>query len=159
MDKISYEGKDCNGYFWLTGSQKFLMMKGLSESLAGRVAIFKLSSLSKQELENRNKGLFNPDIEYLKQVNFIYKNTSEIYEMIFKGDMPKVIATNIDREKYYSDYINTYLERDIKDLSQVGKLNEFYDFLVYIAARTGQELKYDKISKQIGVSAPTKNHG
>lgn len=49
------------------------MMKGLSESLAGRVAIFKLSSLSKQELENRNKGLFNPDIEYLKQVNFIYK--------------------------------------------------------------------------------------
>ena len=53
----------------------------------------------------------------------------------------------------------TYLERDIKDLSQVGKLNEFYDFLVYIAARTGQELKYDKISKQIGVSAPTKNHG
>ena len=78
--------------------------------------------------------------------------------MIFKGGMPKVIATNIDREKYYSDYINTYLERDIKDLSQVGKLNEFYDFLVYIAARTGQELKYDKISKQIGVSAPTKNH-
>ena len=51
MDKISYEGKDCNGYFWLTGSQKFLMMKGLSESLAGRVAIFELFSLSKQEFK------------------------------------------------------------------------------------------------------------
>lgn len=53
------------------------------------------------------------------------------------------------------DYINTYIERDIKDLAQVGKLNEFYDFLVFMAARTGQELKYDEIAGAIGVSAPT----
>ena len=53
------------------------------------------------------------------------------------------------------DYINTYIERDIKDLAQVGKLNEFYDFLVYMAARTGQELKYSDIANAIGISAPT----
>ena len=69
--------------------------------------------------------------------------------------MPKPYVQNIDREKYYSDYIATYLERDVRELSQVGKINEFYNFIVFLAARTGQELKYDEISKQIGVSAPT----
>lgn len=155
VDKLSHEGKNPNGLFWLAGSQKFLMMKDISESLAGRVAIFELSSLSKQEIEKRNYGTFNPDVDFLKKVPYKYRNTNEIYELIFKGGMPKIIASDVDKEKYYSDYINTYLERDIKDLSQVGKLNEFYDFLVFIAARTGQELKYDEISKQIGVSSPT----
>lgn len=155
VDKLSYEGKNHNGLFWLTGSQKFLMMKDISESLAGRVAIFELSSLSKQEIEKRNYGTFNPDVDFLKKVPYKYRNTNEIYELIFKGGMPKIIASDVDRDKYYSDYINTYLERDIKDLSQVGKLNEFYDFLVFIAARTGQELNYDEFSKQIGVSSPT----
>ena len=69
--------------------------------------------------------------------------------------MPKLITSDIDRDRYYSDYVNTYLERDIKDLSQVGKLGEFYDFLVLLAARTAQELKYDELAKAIGVSAPT----
>ena len=155
VDKLSYEGKNPNGLFWLKGSQKFLMMKDISESLAGRVAIFELSSLSKQEIEKRNYGTFNPDVDFLKKVPYKYRNTSEIYELIFKGGMPKIIASDVDRDRYYSDYINTYLERDIKDLSQVGKLNEFYDFLVFIAARTGQELNYDEFSKQIGVSSPT----
>ena len=69
--------------------------------------------------------------------------------------MPKLCATDLDRNRFYMDYVNTYIERDIKDLAQVGKLNEFYDFLVYMAARTGQELKYDEISNTIGISAPT----
>jgi len=69
--------------------------------------------------------------------------------------MPKLITTDIDRDRYYMDYVNTYIERDVKDLAQVGKLNEFYNFIVYMAARTGQELKYDEIASNIGVSAPT----
>lgn len=78
-----------------------------------------------------------------------------MYEDIFLGGMPKLRSTDLDRDRFYMDYINTYIERDIKDLAQVGKLNEFYDFLVYMAARTGQELKYDEIASTIGVSAPT----
>lgn len=155
VDKLGYEGKKNNGLFWLTGSQKFKMMKGVSESLAGRVAVFEMSSLSQQEIEKKNNGAFNPDISFLKNLNYKYKSIGAIYETIFKGGMPKILTSNLDRDRYYSDYINTYLERDIKELSQVGKLNEFYDFLVYIAARTGQEIKYDDISKRIGVSAPT----
>ncbi len=155
VDKLNYENKESNGLFWLTGSEKFQMMKGISESLAGRVAIFEMSSLSHQELKGIDNGIFDSDLDALKKIKFEYENVNEIYKRIFKGGMPKINASNIDRDKYYSDYINTYLERDIKDLSQVGKLNEFYDFLVYIAARTGQEIKYDEISKQVGVSSPT----
>jgi predicted AAA+ superfamily ATPase len=154
-DKLGYEGKDNNGLFWLTGSQKFEMMKGVSESLAGRVAVFEMSSLSKNELFGKDYGVFNPEISALKKNENIKSSVNDIYGLIFKGGMPKINASSINRDKYYSDYINTYLERDIKELSQVGKLDEFYVFLVYIAARTGQEIKYDEISKQVGISAPT----
>ena len=155
VDQMGYEGKDTNGLVWLTGSQKFEMMKGVSESLAGRVAVFEMSSLSQQEIDGNDFGVFNPEIDNLTQLKGKSRNINDVYKRIFNGGMPKINSSNIDREKYYSDYVNTYLERDIKELSQVGKLNEFYDFLVYIAARTGQEIKYDEISKQIGVSSPS----
>ena len=155
VDKLAYEGKDNNGLFWLTGSQKFKMMKNITESLAGRVAVFELSSFTQAELSGKNGEVFIPDNEILKKKKVDVLTVKEVYERIFKGGMPKINTTNIDREKYYSDYINTYLERDIRELEQVGKLNEFYDFLVYMASRTAQELKYEDISKSIGVSSPT----
>ena len=65
--------------------------------------------------------------------------------------MPKIIASKVDRNNYYMDYINTYLERDIRELSQVGNIDTFNDFLIYMAARTSQELKYDDISKHLGI--------
>ena len=155
VDRLGYEGKENNGLFWLTGSQKFKMMKGVAESLAGRVAVFEMSSLSMQELEGNLHGCFVPEVEALKKVKFPSLNVSEVYQRIFRGGMPRLVTTDIDRDRYYADYVNTYLERDVKDLAQVGKLNEFYDFLVYMAARTGQELKYEDIAKRIGISAPT----
>ena len=143
--------------FWLTGSQKFQMMQGVSESLAGRVAIFDMASLSTAEIEARPAALFHPNLDSIRErLKYSrHKNIHEIYEDIFRGGMPKLRSTDMDRDRFYMDYINTYIERDIKDLAQVGKLGEFYDFLVFMAARTGQELKYDEIASAIGVSAPT----
>ena len=155
VDKLGYEGKNNNGLFWLTGSQKFKMMKNVSESLAGRVAVFELSSLSFNELNNIEGKIFSPEISDLKAKKPLNLNVHQIYKNIFIGGMPKIHVSKIDRDKYYSDYINTYIERDIRELEHVGKLNEFYEFLVYMAARTAQELKYDDISKTIGISAPT----
>lgn len=157
VDQKALSGEDNNGMYWLTGSQKFKMMKDVSESLAGRIAVFDMSSLSAAELEGRKACVFHPALEKLRE-RMKYcspKNVHEIYEKIFKGGMPKLIATNMDRERFYADYINTYLERDIKELSLVGKLGEFYDFLVYMAARTSMELKYSEIANTIGISAPT----
>ena len=157
VDQKALDGEDNNGMFWLTGSQKFRMMQDVSESLAGRIAIFDMASLSTAEIEERPATLFHPDLASIRE-RLKYskpKNIHQVYEDIFRGGMPKLRVTDIDRDRFYMDYINTYIERDIKDLAQVGKLNEFYDFLVYMAARTGQELKYDEIAGAIGISAPT----
>lgn len=157
VDKKALEGEDNNGMYWLTGSQKFKMMKDVSESLAGRIAVFDMSGLSAAEIEGREAGVFYPVVEELRRrvQNYQPKTVHEIYEQIFRGGMPKLIATKLDRERFYTDYINTYLERDIKELALVGKLGEFYDFLVFMAARTSMELKYSEIANAIGISAPT----
>lgn len=157
VDQKALDGEDNSGMFWLTGSQKFKMMQDVSESLAGRIAVFDMASLSAAEIEQRPAALFRPDLNAIRE-RLQYsrqKNIHEIYEDIFRGGMPKLCTTTLDRDRFYMDYVNTYIERDIKDLAQVGKLNEFYDFLVYMAARTGQELKYNDISNAIGISAPT----
>ena len=157
IDQKALNGEDNSGMFWLTGSQKFKMMQDVSESLAGRVAVFDMASLSAAEIEGRPAQQFHPDLQSIRERLTYSKKKSihDIYEDIFRGGMPKLRATDLDRDRFYMDYINTYIERDIKDLAQVGKLNEFYDFLVYMAARTGQEIKYDDIAGSIGVSAPT----
>ena len=157
IDEKALKGEAVSGMFWLTGSQKFQMMKGAAESLAGRVAVFNLAGLSAREIQGLPGGVFSPVIDELKArcSELSQRSLHETYEMIFRGSMPKIISENLDRNRYYADYANTYLERDIKELSQVGKLSEFYDFLVYMAARTGQELVYSEISRTIGVSAPT----
>lgn len=157
VDKMALNGEKNEGLFWLTGSQKFKMMQDVSESLAGRVAVFDLAGLSTAEIEEREAKLFKPDLD---DIRFRLKASkskkiNDVFRLIFQGSMPKIVTTDIERDRYYSDYVNTYLERDIKELAQVGKLNEFYDFLVYMAARTSQELKYSDISSTIGISAPT----
>lgn len=157
VDEKSLNGEINEGLFWLTGSQKFKMMHNVSESLAGRIAVFDLAGLSTAEIENRPSKLFKPNLDDIKNriTTSKDKNIHDIFELIFNGSMPKIITTDIERDRYYSDYVNTYLERNIKELAQVGKLNEFYDFLVFMAARTAQELKYSEISNAIGISAPT----
>ncbi|HHX20007.1 MAG TPA: ATP-binding protein [Clostridiaceae bacterium] len=157
VDRKALAGEDNRGMFWLTGSQKFRMMQDVSESLAGRIAIFEMSSLSAAEIEERPAAIFHPDLNSLRErlKHSKRKNVHEVYNEIFLGGMPRLRSVELDRDRFYMDYVNTYIERDIRDLAHVGKLNEFYDFLVYMAARTAQELKYGDIAGAIGISAPT----
>lgn len=157
IDRKALEGEDTRGMFWITGSQKFKMMKDVAKSLAGRIAIFDMSSLSAAEIEGRPSDLFRPDIDALKTKSKYAKkkDVGLIYEEIFRGGMPKLRSSSIERDRYYMDYVNTYIEKDIKGLAQVGKPNEFYDFLVYMASHTGQGLKYDDISNTVNISSPT----
>lgn len=157
VDQMALNGEDNHGMYWLTGSQKFRMMKEASDSLAGRVAVFELSGLSEAEIETRPAEIFHPDLPSLRErmKHKQSKNIHQIYERIFQGSMPKLVTTALERDRFYQDYVNTYLERDVRDLAQVGKLSEFYDFLVFMAARTSQELKYNEIANTIGISSPT----
>lgn len=156
VDNAAYKGEDPNGMFWLTGSQKFVMMKNVSESLAGRVAVFTLLPLSQREIDGMESEPFNPEIDALKKKNSRKKTLKSTFEQIFMGGMPKLISNKtLDRDLYFSSYMDTYIERDVSALEQVGKLDEFRTLVTCLAANTAQELKYDSIAKEIGVSAPT----
>lgn len=142
--------------FWLTGSQQFKIMKDVSESLAGRIGVLNLYSLSLSEINQIDSNLFQPKIEELKKKNLnIHKDSKEIFEIIFNGGMPSVVTNSIDRNNYFSSYINTYIERDVKQLLNVGKTIEFYNFMQYIAVRTAQEVNYSTIANEIGVDSKT----
>ncbi len=157
VDSRELNGDDNAGLFWLTGSQKFSMMKNASESLAGRVGIFDMSSLSSAEIAGREAWVFDPEIEEIKRrVDGVEApSLSQVFGRIFEGGMPRIITSEIEPERYYSDYVDTYLEKDIRGYAQIGKLREFSDFLVYMAAHTAQELNYSRIASDIGISAPT----
>lgn len=156
VDYAAYQGKNANGMFWLTGSQKFVMMKNISESLAGRVAIFTMLPLSQREIDGQESEPFFPKLSDLRGKTCEHKTLQDIFGRIFQGGLPKIVSTpDLDRDLYYSSYMNTYIERDVSALEQVGKLDEFRTLVTYLAANTAQELKYDHISKEIGVSAPT----
>ena len=142
--------------FWLTGSQQFKVMKHVSESLAGRVGVLNLYSLSNSEIKGYGGLLFTPKLDELKKnENIVHCDSKEIFERIYNGGMPSIATGAIERSNYFSSYINTYIERDVKQLLNVGKTIEFYNFMQYIAVRTAQELNYSTIAKEIGVDSKT----
>lgn len=149
--KIDVDNSDEKGKYWLIGSQRFELMKNVTESLAGRVSILEMSSLSYAEKKGFKSKLFNP--------NDIIKNfdvtPDEIYEEIYKGGMPGYIYENLDRDDYFNDYITTYIERDVRNLTQVGDLLRFKKFLVAVAARNGEVLNYNSICEDADIDNKT----
>ncbi len=92
--------------FWLTSSQQFKLMKDVSESLAGRIGVLSLYSLSLSEILNNESLVFNPRIESLKQKQINSKvDVRQVFEMIYNGGMPDVVTKTIDRNSFFSSYI------------------------------------------------------
>lgn len=156
--KMAVDRTKRNGDFWLTGSQSFVMMENVSESLAGRVGIINLLGLSTSEIYGNRSSVFTTDPEKLmERIQEVKKiDLSELYDRIFKGSMPRLYAEdNIDLETYYRSYIDTYLKRDIRDMTQVADEMAFYNFLTVVAARTAKPVVYEEIANESGISAPT----
>lgn len=147
------------GMFWLTGSQQFHLMKNVSESLAGRVGILRLQGFSQAEKAlNPCSEAFLPTAEYLKKQESITSRTDlkSIFHKIWKGSYPKLYEADDNLwEIYYESYLQTYIERDIKELSSVNNELDFLKFMKTLAARTGQLLNYADIAADVGVSQPT----
>jgi predicted AAA+ superfamily ATPase len=148
------------GDFWLTGSQLFKLMKGVQESLAGRLALLHLSPLSQQEIHNTTlkEETFTLDMQRLQQRQQLIKpvSTPEMFERIFTGGMPAVVSRQYsDKNRYYSSYISTYLERDVRDLSGTINSLKFMNFVISVAARTGQLLNYKSISDDCDIDQST----
>lgn len=153
--KIYVDEYKNKGDFWLTGSQMFHLMKNVSESLAGRVGIVNMLGLSYSEIISRINQPFSTTLESLMSRELIAENVLSVYERIFKGSMPSIYETPQDVENYYASYVNTYLQRDIKDLTQVADELAFMRFMQACAARTSQMVNYSELAKDVGISAPT----
>lgn len=149
------------GDFWLTGSQTFRMMKHVTESLAGRAGIVQMLGLSNSEISGVHFPPFRVDVPELMQ-RMAQANPmalSDIYERIFRGSMPRLYENpDVDRAQYYESYLETYISRDIKDLSQVADETAFLNFMSIVAARTATNVNYETLANEAGVSAPTAKH-
>jgi predicted AAA+ superfamily ATPase len=158
--KMTVDSINKTGLFWLTGSQQFLMMKGISETLAGRVAIINLLGFSERE-RNRSSldvGPFIPDEKVInKRLTHAKKpSLKRVYNNIWQGSFPALIAGAArNRDLYYSSYLQTYLQRDVRDLAQVGDELSFLKFIRACAARTGQLLNLADIARDTDISIPT----
>jgi len=145
------------GNFWLTGSQKFHLMKGVSESLAGRIAVIEMHGLSQSEIDGDENAPFVCNYEEMVRRHKMRKpqSLSDMYERIFNGSMPEAYTGGFDRGEFYADYVNTYLERDIRALTQVANELDFLRFMTACAARTSEMVNYADIAKDVGITAPT----
>jgi predicted AAA+ superfamily ATPase len=133
-------------------------MKNVSESLAGRVGVVKLLGLSNSEISGQHFPAFTIEPqELMKRAGEAPSmDIKMLYERIFKGSMPRLYELeNLSREEYYESYLETYISRDIKDLSQVADSMSFLNFIGIVAARTASNVNYDTLAQEAGISAPT----
>lgn len=156
--KMSVDKSKKKGDFWITGSQVFRLMKNVSESLAGRVGIIHLLGLSDAEIYGYVSEPFTTEPQRLLKRTEItrQRGLNEIYARIFRGSMPELYANEaMDWETYYRSYVDTYLQRDIRDLTQVADELQFYNFMTVAAAHTSKPVVYEELAASAGISAPT----
>ena len=157
--KILLDNSHNKGDFFLTGSQSFELMKNVSESLAGRAGILELLGLSMREINGESWNIpFMPTFEYLQERNKskTVLNIPDTWRAIHRGSLPELaLNKDYDWADFYSDYIKTYIERDVRKLTQVADEDNFSKFLTVCAAMSGQLLNLSSLASDVGVSVPT----
>ena len=148
--KIIVDKEQKKGDFWLTGSQVFSLMRGVQESLAGRVALLSLSSLSQAEAYGGEEEMFTLDTESLlsRKKGRKLADAEEIFKRIFKGSMPAIVSGDITSTGiFYNSYLSTYIERDVKSLSDAIDSLKFFRFITALAARCSQMLNISELAR------------
>lgn len=154
----SFQNNSTNvGLYYLTGSQMFTMMQNVSESLAGRVGIIDMYGLSYSELIGKEQTYFLPTKDRCKKrENYQRPETLEVFGKIIRGSFPALYQNEAIRtEKFYSSYLRTYLERDIRGMITIKEEMKFLTFISAVAARTGQVLNYDNIARDAQIDNKT----
>ncbi len=146
------------GLFIITGSQIFQMMKGVSQSLAGRATIINMSPLSSNEIRGIEEEPFVVNMDKMKK-KFEYRDVHQIFQEIQRGYFPELYnRPGHSAEKYYSDYVSTYIDRDISEIVNVKDKLKFHNFMQILASLTAQQINYASLSKEVEVSAVTIKH-
>jgi predicted AAA+ superfamily ATPase len=150
------------GLFYLSGSEQFQLMEQASESLAGRIGILTLSGLSLREQQGQTFTTpFLPSTEYFaarkaEQPNPPSVSATELWRYIHQGSMPALVLNQKHSwNHYYGSYVRTYIERDVRRLTQVADELKFQTFMMALAARTGQMLNLREVASVVGISQPT----
>jgi len=156
--KLAVDNDRQPGQFWLTGSQQFQVMNNVSESLAGRVGIMRLFGLSRREClgQGKNQQPFLPSVELFHNQRSGSRTLHELYAAIWRGSFPALaLDAGMDWDMFLSSYVQTYLQRDVRDLAQVGDEMAFLRFLRTAAARTGQLLNMADMARDADVAPNT----
>lgn len=157
--KVMCDESEEPGQFWLTGSQQYGMMKNIRETLAGRIGILHLYSLSQRE-----KG----EVLFENELDFSFENLRErclkvppndihsVYRHIWEGGMPQVQGVDEElRQEYYSSYVDTYLMRDVAEISGITDSLKFRKFLSACAALVAEQVNYATLAEAADISQPT----
>lgn len=151
--KIRVDENRRNGMYFLTGSQMFQLMKDVSESLAGRIGIMQLYGFSRSEILGVEERPFLPGSSLEPKSE---ESVTSVFDRILRGTMPQmVIDGGLTPEAFFGEYVQTYLERDIRALIEIRNERKFLQFLSCVAARTGQELNLSDMAKDTGIDAKT----
>lgn len=158
--KIVVDKVKQNGLFWLTGSQQFEMMKNITESLAGRVAILHLQGISLSEEQDRsNDAPFLPELALLKTRQKTAKALTlpEVYHKIWRGSYPDMVTQEDGKnwEQFYGSYVATYIQRDVREYLNINDTAAFHKFMQIAAARTGQLINFADMARDVGMSENT----
>lgn len=156
--KVKVDADRRPGMYYMTGSQRFLLMKGVTESLAGRIGVVELYTLSQREACGR--GATVPAYDAAHPLSIMEDAPlcplPGLYERIWRGGYPELYRNaDMPRGLFYSSYLKTYLERDVSALAQVGDKGAFQDMMHALAHLTGQQLVYSDLARDAGVSMPT----
>ena len=151
------DGTPVGTLYYLTGSQIFETMENITESLAGRVGIVDLYPLSTREIYNLQDEIFIPDINIIKNKTPLkYEYMNNIFDRIFRGSYPELYKNSkINLEAFFSSYLRTYIERDVRKIINIQDEPKFLKFISSLAARTGQEFNASDIAKDIGIDSET----
>lgn len=156
--KIHVDKHHTLGAFWLTGSQIYRLMRGVQESLAGRVALLHLSPLSQREITGALPRVFSVDFEALLSESKAVAPVSipDMFERIWNGCMPGLISgQRSERDIFYSSYISTYIERDVRELSGTIDALKFNRFVTAVAARCSQLINYTALAEDADIDIQT----
>lgn len=154
--KLEIDKQKISGLYLLSGSQAFHLMQNVTESLAGRIAVLKLQGFSLREVQQLDfYSPFIPTKNYIIEREKQQQTVENIWQIIHQGYMPRLYEQETNWEIYYASYVSTYIERDVRALSNVSDVTDFTRFMVAIAARSGELLNYSNVAQEVGVSVDT----
>lgn len=157
--KMYIDSEHKKGQFFMCGSQQFQMMKGVSESLSGRIGLLTLLGFSIRERYGiEDDTPFIPTDEYFSERKNNIKDIpyDDVWKMIHRGSMPELCnQPDYDWQMFYAAYVRTYIERDVRDLTEIGDTVKFAKFMTATAASTGQLVNLASLARDVGISQPT----